>query len=500
MSAAILRSGAKQRFERGGHVKTPICDFVRDYAASDTIRMHMPGHKGRAEDEQLSKIAQYDITEIAGADELFHPTSIIAESEANASEIFGCDTYYSTEGSSLCIRAMLHLCMMHSMAPAATPDNAAPAAASDSTAPAAADTPAAPRPWVLAARNVHESFVSACALLGIDAEWIVSPNITLLSVDIDADDVAKALASGISSHGSLPCCVYITSPDYAGHILPIKEIADSCHKDNVPLVVDNAHGAYLKFLEPSVHPMDLGADMCCDSAHKTLPVLTGGAYLHVASREKFTAERVKNSMQFFASTSPSWLILQSLDRANLWLSEGGKALFRKTEEKVGRIRASLTDGGLSCYGEDTMKITILTRDFGYTGTEFASILREQKIEVEFSDPDMIVLMITPKNTERELEKLRKILLSIPKRKALANEVCDSAFFPEKKMTIRSASLCSWETILLEKALGRIAAMGSFSCPPAVPIVMPGEVIGKEEIASFKYYGYTQCKVVALYSY
>ncbi len=246
--------------------------------------------------------------------------------------------------------------------------------------------------------------------------------------------------------------------------------------------------------------MDLGADMCCDSAHKTLPVLTGGAYLHVASREKFTAERVKNSMQFFASTSPSWLILQSLDRANLWLSEGGKALFRKTEEKVGRIRASLTDGGLSCYGEDTMKITILTRDFGYTGTEFASILREQKIEVEFSDPDMIVLMITPKNTERELEKLRKILLSIPKRKALANEVCDSAFFPEKKMTIRSASLCSWETIPLEKALGRIAAMGSFSCPPAVPIVMPGEVIGKEEIASFKYYGYTQCKVVALYSY
>ena len=457
-------------------MKTPICDFVRDYAASDTIRMHMPGHKGRAEDEQLSKIAQYDITEIAGADELFHPTSIIAESEANASEIFGCDTYYSTEGSSLCIRAMLHLCMMHSMAPAT------------------------PRPWVLAARNVHESFVSACALLGIDAEWIVSPNITLLSVDIDADDVAKALASGISSHGSLPCCVYITSPDYAGHILPIKEIADACHKENVPLVVDNAHGAYLKFLEPSVHPMDLGADMCCDSAHKTLPVLTGGAYLHVASREKFTAERVKNSMQFFASTSPSWLILQSLDRANLWLSEGGKALFRKTEEKVGRIRASLTDGGLSCYGEDTMKITILTRDFGYTGNEFASILREQKIEVEFSDPDMIVLMITPKNTERELEKLRKILLSIPSRKALANEVCDSAFFPEKKMTIRSASLCSWETIPLEKALGRIAAMGSFSCPPAVPIVMPGEVIGKEEIASFKYYGYTQCKVVALYSY
>lgn len=491
-------------------MKTPICDFVRDYAASGAIRMHMPGHKGDAEapssdpySTAFSNIARYDITEIADSDELFHPTSIIAESERNASELFGCPTYYSTEGSSLCIRAMMHLCVTN---------RAAQSGVSPAKAPAA--------PWILAARNVHSSFVSACALLDIDAEWIASKNITFVSADVDADDVSEALAAGISKHGSLPCCVYITSPDYAGHILPIASIAEVCHANHVPLVVDNAHGAYLKFLTPSQHPMDLGADMCCDSAHKTLPVLTGGAYLHVredfittssSARKALLSAAVKNALSIFASTSPSWLILQSLDRTNLWLSQGGKKSFKRTEERVHAIRDSLTENGLTCYGEDTMKITILTRGFGYTGDEFAQILREKKIEVEFSDPDMIVLMITPKNTDRELDKLKAILTSIPQKNALpgapdvmaAEEAGADAktmtetpvVFPEKKMSIRDASMCTWEIVPVKDALGKIAAMGSFFCPPAIPIVMPGELIGEREIRQFEYYGYNECKVI-----
>ena len=131
-------------------MNTPICDFVRDYAASDMIRMHMPGHKGRAEDDSLSKIAQYDITEIAGADELFHPTSIIAESEKNASEIFGSDTYYSTEGSSLCIRAMLHLCMMNR-----AENRSENASSQQEPNPQDPSANQAQKPWVLAARNVR---------------------------------------------------------------------------------------------------------------------------------------------------------------------------------------------------------------------------------------------------------------------------------------------------------------------------------------------------------
>lgn len=494
-------------------MKTPICDFVRDYAASGTVRMHMPGHKGsgtgttgevdaggsaegsasEAPDQysrDFSNIAAYDITEIKGSDELYHPTSIIAESEKNASTIFGCPTYYSTEGSSLCIRAMLYLNMMRAK-------HIQSETGSDKSTQ---------KPWVLAARNVHESFVSACALLDIDAEWISSKSSTLLSADIDADDVAKALAAGIASHNSNPCCVYITSPDYAGHILPVREIAEVCHQNGIALVVDNAHGAYLKFLSESLHPMDLGADMCCDSAHKTLPVLTGGAYLHV--REDWKREKaplsflVKNAMRMFASTSPSWLILQSLDRANLWLYQGGSKSFAKTEEKVGALRSNLTGIGLSCYGEDTMRITILTRPFGYTGDEFASILREKKIEVEFSDPDMIVLMITPKNTRRDLDKLSTTLMSIPKKDALPTfQKCmesdenEEQIFPKKKFTIRGASMRPWETVPMAKALGRVAAMGSFSCPPAIPIVMPGEVIGEREIKQFEYYGYNECKVI-----
>ena len=111
--------------------------------------------------------------------------------------------------------------------------------------------------------------------------------------------------------------VYITSPDYLGGMSDIKSLSETAREYGVPLIVDNAHGAYLRFLKDSLHPIDLGADMCCDSAHKTLPVLTGGAYLHISENAPETYKNLgKKAMELFGSTSPSYLILQSLDKAN----------------------------------------------------------------------------------------------------------------------------------------------------------------------------------------
>ena len=289
----------------GERVNTPICDFVENYARSETVRMHMPGHKGRsagvcASSEPFSAEA-LDITEIHGADELFHADGIIAESETNASEVFGCDTYYSTEGSSLGIRAMLYLCRVNAVRTHDGPKSSGTLASGVS------------RPWVLAARNVHQTFVSACALLDLDVTWLY-PKASLLSMDLSENEVRLALEEARDKGQGMPCCVYLTSPDYLGHILPIRKIADVCHAYSVPLVVDNAHGAYLKFLPKDfsdgadlAHPIDLGADLCCDSAHKTLPVLTGGAYLHVSpeASEKYdlNKEKVKQALVLFADPS-----------------------------------------------------------------------------------------------------------------------------------------------------------------------------------------------------
>ncbi|MBR5418371.1 MAG: hypothetical protein IK109_10155 [Clostridiales bacterium] len=452
-------------------MNTPILDFVRNYAASNAVRMHMPGHKGKGTPEAL-----LDITEIAGADDLFHANGIIGESEKNASQIFGCDTYYSTEGSSLCIRAMLYLCRANSDGK---------------------------KPWVLAARNIHKTFVSACVLLDLDVEWIASENDSFISLDITASDVAKALSDATKKRGNLPCCVYLTSPDYLGHILPVSDIAKVCHENGIPLVVDNAHGAYLKFLEPSLHPIDLGADMCCDSAHKTLPALTGSAYLHVNS-DILSAKKddVKTAMALFASTSPSWLILQSLDRLNPILETTFKTDLKKTIDLVSDAKKVLSDSGISLLGEEPLKITIKTKEMGCEGEKFAQSLRENRtpVEVEFSDPDQVVLMVSSNNTKEEIEAVVTAVLNIAKKEPAETNVSSTnrpprATIPERKMSMREAAMSPWETVSLNEAEGRIAHLVDCSCPPAIPVVVCGEKIGRNEIAILRYYGYDSCRVV-----
>lgn len=456
-------------------METPILDFVSNYAAANAVRMHMPGHKGKGATE-----AACDITEIAGADDLFHANGIVGQSEQNASRIFGCDTYYSTEGSSLCIRAMLYLCRTASKAA---------------------------KPWILAARNVHKTFVSACVLIDLDAEWIAPENDSLITQKITASDVAKALADATKKRGTPPCCVYLTSPDYTGHILPVKEIAEACHSSGIPLVVDNAHGAYLKFFAPSLHPIDLGADMCCDSAHKTLPALTGAAYLHVHSNiVPAKKDDVKTAMSLFASTSPSWLILQSLDRLNPILDSNFKEDLKTTTALVSSARKALVEGGFSLLGEEPLKITIATKETGKTGDAFAQCLRENKIpiEVEFSDPDQIVLMVSPNNTKEEIDTVVKAVLNLaPKAPAAASDdpAVSSisrpprATLPERVMTMREAAMSPWETVPVDEAKGRIAHLVDCSCPPAIPVVICGEKISENEIAILKYYGYETCRVV-----
>ena len=132
---------------------------------------------------------------------------------------------------------------------------------------------------IAAARNVHKSFVYAAALLGLEVLWLAGAGESHLSCRLEPAQVARALDAAPKK----PAALYVTSPDYLGHMADLAALSKVCHDRGMLLLVDNAHGAYLTFLPKSLHPMDLGADLCCDSAHKTLPVLTGGAYLHIAS-------------------------------------------------------------------------------------------------------------------------------------------------------------------------------------------------------------------------
>ena len=444
-------------------MKTPICDFVNKYNSKCAVRLHMPGHKGK----MFLGPEGLDITEIEGADSLYEAEGIIKQSEDNAARLFGtAATFYSTEGSSLCIRAMLELVRGYALS-------------------------VGKKPFVLAGRNAHKVFTLAAALLDFEVKWVGGSSSSYLSCNISAQDLDKEL-SGLDKK---PVAVYLTSPDYLGNMLDVKSISTVCDKHNVLLLVDNAHGAYLKFLTNSLHPIDLGAHLCCDSAHKTLPVLTGGAYMHISKKsDKYFLENAKEAMSLFGSTSPSYLILQSLDSVNLYLSQGYKKELSNFVLKVTELKATLASKGFALIGNEPLKLTLSTKPYGYFGTDFAKLLEKQNIFCEFADPDFITLMLTPENKCSDIAALEEALLSIPSQNTITTLAPDIA--SSKSITsLKNALFGFKEEIDVQTARGRILASANVGCPPAVPIICAGELITEEAIKAFEYYGIKKVKVL-----
>ncbi len=440
-------------------MKTPIYDFARAYAESGTERMHMPGHKGKA----LIGIEHLDITEITGADDLYNAEGIIAESEREASRLFGAHTFYSTEGSSLCIRAMLYLVAKYAAM-------------------------RGEKPRILAGRNAHKVFLYAAAMLDLSVDWLFADGGSYLSCTPSAEELEEYL----SNSKSRPTAVYLTSPDYLGNVCDVKKISAVCRRYGVLLLVDNAHGAYTKFLSPSTHPIDLGADICCDSAHKTLPALTGCAYLHVSlDAPDFLRENARQALSLFGSTSPSYLLLASLDKVNEYIENGYREKLDALVGQIDVIKKELLQNGYTLVGNESLKITVAAKQYGYTGNELASALRDRGIECEFADNDFTVAMLTP---ESNAEALRRALLSIVKKPALpAVAPCFSP--PTAEISIREAILAPSERVLTKDAAGRILATPCVSCPPAVPIVVSGERISEDAVSAMLYYGIEYCDVM-----
>lgn len=444
-------------------MQTPILDFLKCYDGKNPLRLHMPGHKGTG---RLG-IEKIDLTEVDGADSLFDASGIIAESEQNASQLFGVDTYYSTEGSSLSIRAMLYLCMQYAKANGKVP-------------------------FILAGRNAHKTFVSALGLLDFKVKWLYSSaKEGYLSCNITADKIDKTL----SKLKQKPVAVYLTSPDYLGNVLDIKSISSVCKKHGVLLLVDCAHGSYFKFLEKSQFPTDLGADMCCSSAHKTLPVLTGGAYLHVGEEiSKNKSCHVKTALSLFSSTSPSYLIMASLDGANEVLSNGYSLKLKTVIEQVEKLKAKLKKFGYKLVGSEPLKLTLKTKDYGYQGVDFARILQDKNIVCEFFDKDFVVMMFSSQTGEEDIKLLEKVLLSIDKLPKLAES--DLKFVrPKRKMSVRKAMLSQTVKLSVDDCENKVLGALNVSCPPAVQIVCLGEIIDKDTIKVLKYYGVENCLVL-----
>lgn len=442
-------------------MNTPIADFLKNYADSDTSRFHMPGHKGKT----FLGVEKYDITEISGADFLYKANGIIAESESIATELFGSGkTCYSTEGSSQCIRAMLHLAITQRCKNAL--------------------------PLVVATRNAHKAFIYSAGLIGFDIKWIYPEKTnSLCRCEIKAEQLENTLRS----LPALPSAVYITGVDYLGGTVDIESLSKVCHKYGAPLLVDNAHGAYLHFLKEPVHPLDLGADICCDSAHKTLPALTGCAYLHIGKNATDSFfENAKSSMELFGSTSPSYLLMASLDLCNEYIFNGYREKLLQCIEKIENVKCQLSKNGWQVEKSDPLRITIKIPQ-ALACTKIVERLRKSKIECEYADSLFAVFMATPENTQADFDRLVSSLgINAEKYSPDENIIFEKT---EKVISVRDALLLPKESVSIENALGRICASPTVSCPPAIPIAVSGERIGENAVRLFKYYGIDEIEVI-----
>ncbi len=439
-----------------------LSEFAKRYAESGVSRFHMPGHKGVT----LHGLEAVDLTEIKGADFLFEPDGVIADGERLTADAYGsAATCWSAEGTSLSIKAAV--CMVRQYL------------GRDIT--------------VASPRNCHRAFLNACTLLGIDPVWIypADKRSLLCECAVTPDDVRKTLLNGGVD------AIYITSPDYLGGMADIRGIAKVCREFGALLIVDNAHGAYLKFVG-NEHPLGCGADIVCDSAHKTLPVYTGGGYLHISkSAPKELVQLAKPAMAMFGSTSPSYLIMQSLGMCAEMLTGELPQKLRDCCERTAKVKALMKSLGIPDLSAEPMKITVGASKAGYDGGELAELMRENKMECEYSDPDAVVLMLSPYNTKTDFERLERFFMKLEKRIPLHNADCTELFGvrPEKVMSLRSAMLSPCVNIPVDESEGRICARTAMSCQPSVAAVMAGERISAEILKILKRYSIFSIDVI-----
>ena len=448
----------------------PVYDMLRRLKAKGRASFHTPGHKGRAGLLGGLNSLVNDVTELPDTASLYDGGDAIEKAELMAAEAFGSNlTLFSAGGCTLCIQTMLSLAGREGGR-------------------------------VLFARNSHRSAVNAAALLGIDPLWAWPSG---KNGQVTKEDIERV----IQEHPDLGA-VYVTSPDYYGNLADIPAIAGICRRYGVPLLADNAHGSHLGAF--GLHPLLLGADMTADSAHKTLPVLTGGAMLHIGrAGESCPIDRstAKASMALFGSTSPSFPVLASLDLARDWWQRAGVQAYRITAEAVESLANTAKRhgiGALSGIMRDPARLTLDTSALGVDGAAAAVYFRGHGCEPEYSDAHFVVFIVTPFNTPEELRRLDNAIKGLPgelRRGRFIGKKTHPPVYeytgkhPVPALPPRDALLLPFEAVDAKEAAGRISARAVCPCPPGIAAVVPGEILEAETVEKLELCGFERLIVV-----
>lgn len=344
---------------------------------------------------------------------------------------------------------------------------------------------------ILVARNCHKSVYNAIELNFLEPVFIEpEKNEFNIDLDISAEQIEKAL----KEHQDIKLVV-ITSPNYEGVISNIKRISEIAHMYNIPVLVDEAHGAHLNFVKElkEVEAINSGADIVVQSLHKTLPALTQTAIMHIQGN-MVSENKVERALDIFETSSPSYILMSSIDECLTIIEEKGIVLFEKYEKNLKEFYTKINELKKlkvlkNCLTNnikyDSGKIVVITEGTNINGKQLADILRiKYNIEVEMANVNYIIAMTSICDDNKNFEKLADALIEIDERLEYKNEKEQkySTNIPERKMSIKETEMLKdFKFINFRQALGMVSKEYIWIYPPGIPIITPGEVISQEII-------------------
>ena len=443
-------------------MKKSLLNFLPEHAALDPVSFHMPGHKGSqlykklGYGEILDKLMDCDITEIPGADNLFQTEDVILEIMEKYKKLYGSKkSYLLVNGSSVGLIAGILSCTKRG-------------------------------DKVIMARNSHKSIFNAMRLGGLDPVYLFPEILEGHGIlgGISPEEVKKLMDENPDAG-----CVVLPSPNYYGICSDIRAIAEACHERNKVLIVDQAHGAHLRFIGEG-YPMSAeegGADIVINSTHKTLASWTQTAVMNVMS-DRVDFNVIEDNLQILESSSPSYPLMLSLDiNADILLDEAKKEkLFGEWKEAVDMFYSAAGQiPGLKIIEDpmlDRTKLNMDMGDLGLTGNELEGLLNERGIFVELVTGNIIMGMTGIGTTKEHVERLVTALRDIASERrtedcAGAKEQSDILTFKPERAPVPEEK----ESVLIDDCAGRVCAGSIIPYPPGIPLLCPGEVITKELI-------------------
>lgn len=454
--------------------RTPLIDAIRNFTDNCEGYFCIPAHHmGRGADPSLldligEKALRCDLTEAQGLDDLHCPEDAILEAEQLAAALFGSDRCWFLVNGTTCGNEAMILSSVR------------------------------PGEKILIARNAHKSVMMGLILSGADPVWI-SPSYLgnwREDADLRSEDVEEALERDPAIRA-----VCLVSPTYYGICSDIRAIAHICHSRGIPLLVDEAHGSHLYFSEKFPEgAIAQGADLVVQSTHKTSGSMGQSSMLHL-SGDLIDAERVDQSLKLVMSTSPSYVLMASLDGARHQLAVSGRDKMAAALLLADEFRRGLAAiPGISVLGPresglvlDPLRVVFGFADHRISGLELQQRLFERgHISTEIADSVKTGCVVTWGNTEEEVRHLVEVTGDIAGECPPATaEISDCIFRPEKlprkAMTPREAWCAPGERISFAGSAGRIAKEAIIPYPPGIPLLIPGEILTEEIIRQCQEY-------------